>query len=290
MRIRHLNCGTFCPLGGRLMDGISTGFRGRLVCLCLMIETGSGLVLVDTGLGLDDMRRPFPRLSRLNASLLNIRFDPEQSAVRQIERLGLAARDVRHIVLTHLDFDHAGGLMDFPEATVHVLADEAAAAVRRAGFIGRQRYRPRQWGDPARWRRYRPQGEPWFGFEAVRDLEGLPPEILFVPLPGHTPGHAGVAVRAGPGWLLHAGDAYFHHGELEPAGRAAPPGLLAYERMMQTDRAARLHNQDRLRQLAGRHAGEVCIVCSHDPAGFDRLAADLTEPAASGARPGPAAG
>ena len=38
-------------------------------------------------------------------------------------------------------------------------------------------------------------GEPWMGFDAVRDLDGLPPEILLVPLAGHTWGHSGVAVR-----------------------------------------------------------------------------------------------
>src|SRR3546814_2886084 len=59
------------------------------------------------------------------------------------------------------------------------------------------------------------RGERWFGFEAVRDLDGLPPEILLVPLPGHTWGHSGVAVQEdGGGWLLHAGDAYFYRGEV----------------------------------------------------------------------------
>lgn len=40
--------------------------------------------------------------------------------MRQIRRLGYAASDVCHIVLTELDFDHAGGLEDFPDARVHV--------------------------------------------------------------------------------------------------------------------------------------------------------------------------
>lgn len=30
--------------------------------------------------------------------------------------------------MTHLDFDHAGGISDFPHATVHVLATEYNAA------------------------------------------------------------------------------------------------------------------------------------------------------------------
>ena len=54
---------------------------------------------------------------------------------------------------------------------------------------------PKQWDDVRHWRTYRSGGERWFGFEAVRDLDGLPPEILMIPLPGHTGGHAGVAIR-----------------------------------------------------------------------------------------------
>jgi glyoxylase-like metal-dependent hydrolase (beta-lactamase superfamily II) len=273
LRIHHLNCGTFCPVGGRLMDGISRGVTGRLVCHCLLIEGESGLVLVDTGLGMRDVREPFPRLSRLYANLLNIQLDPERTALRQIERLGFRPEDVRHIVLTHLDFDHAGGLEDFPQAKVHLMAAEAEAAGQRDGFVARRRYRPQQWGDTTRWKRYQPGGEPWLGFSAVRDLEGLPPEILLVPLVGHSLGHAGVAVRGEGGWLLLAGDAYFHHGEVGGEAYACPPGLQAYQKLMEADATARLHNQARLRELAREHGREVRIVCSHDPVELDRMAA-----------------
>lgn len=44
----------------------------------------------------------------------------------------------------------------------------------------------------------------------MRRLTGLPPEILALPLPGHSRGHAAIAVDTGHGWLVHAGDAYFH--------------------------------------------------------------------------------
>ena len=275
MRIHHLNCGTFCPVGGALMDGGSRGLHGRLVCHCLLLETERGLVLVDTGLGLRDMESPFPRLSRLYANLLNIRFDAERSAVRQVERLGFAARDVRHIVLTHLDFDHAGGLDDFPEAVVHLLDAEADAALRhRRGFVAERRYRPQQWGDPSRWRRYWPQGEPWHGFEAVRGLDGLPPEILLIPLVGHSLGHAGVAVRTDAGWLLDAGDAYFHRDEVGPHPYRCPAGLRGYQRLMEARRSDRLRNLERLRVLAATRTQDVRIMCSHDPVQFDAMASD----------------
>lgn len=271
MRIHHLNCGTFCPVGGSLMDGTTRGPLGRLVCHCLLLETDRGLVLIDTGLGLKDTREPYPRLSRFYLNLLNVQLNPEETAIRQVQRLGFAPEDVRHIVLTHLDFDHAGGLEDFPQATVHLMTAELDAAQRRRrGFVAERRYRPDQWDDVTRWRRYEPGGEPWYGFNAVRGLDGLPPEILLVPLPGHTWGHAGIAIDAGGHWLLHAGDAYFYRGEMD-AQRHCTPGLRAYQRLMEVDRQARLSNQDRLRRLALDKGGEIRLFCAHDPVELERI-------------------
>jgi glyoxylase-like metal-dependent hydrolase (beta-lactamase superfamily II) len=279
MRIHHLNCGTDCPIGGRLFDGLSHGLTGRLVCHCLLIETDAhGLVLVDTGYGLKDVdhphQRPNPRITRTMRAMLNIQLREEETAIRQVERLGFKAGDVRHIVLTHLDFDHAGGLEDFPGATVHVLEKEWSAATGpRTGFVSLNRYRPVQFDEVQRWQLYSAQGEPWFGFDAVRDLDGLPPDILMVPLPGHTWGHAGVAIRTADGWLLHAGDAYFYRGEMRQAKRECTLGLRGYQTMMEVSRALRLSNQERLRALSIARRGELRIMCAHDVAEFERAAA-----------------
>lgn len=278
MRVHHLNCGTDCPFGGALFDGRSKGLRGHLVCHCLLIETDAhGLVLVDTGYGLRDVAQPHrgahPRITRTMRALLNIQLREEETAVRQIEALGYRAQDVRHIVLTHLDFDHAGGLEDFPGATIHLLEKEWVAATTPAkGFVHRNRYRRAQFDEITNWRRYGATGETWFGFGAVRDLEGLPPEILLIPLPGHTWGHAGVAVQRAEGWLLHAGDAYFYKGEMREARRRCTPGLRGYQTMMEVDRKLRLENQERLRDLSVRRRSEVAIVCAHDPVEFERAA------------------
>jgi glyoxylase-like metal-dependent hydrolase (beta-lactamase superfamily II) len=271
--VHHLNCGSMCPWGGRLMDGVSDGATAHLVCHCLLVESDDGLILIDTGLGMQDVQMPYPRLSRLYVDLLRIQLDPEETAVRQIERLGFSPADVRHIVLTHLDFDHAGGLEDFPQATVHVMAAELDAAQRRQGFVSRRRYRPRQWDEVRHWQSYESDGEPWFGFEAVRDLAGLPPEILLIPLSGHTLGHAGVALRTDGGWLLHAGDAYFYRDEVGPRRPHCTPGLLAYQTLMEADREARLRNQARLQALALDANAPVDIFCAHDAIEFQQAAA-----------------
>jgi glyoxylase-like metal-dependent hydrolase (beta-lactamase superfamily II) len=278
MRIHHLNCGTDCPFGGALFDGRSKGLTGHLVCHCLLIETNEGLVLVDTGYGLKDVahphRPPHPRITKTMRSMLNIKLREEETAIRQVERLGFSPADVRHILLTHLDFDHAGGLEDFPNATIHLMEAEFSAATGpRKGFVPRNRYRPSQYDEVANWRRYSGQGEGWFGFPAVRQLEGLPPEILLVPLPGHTWGHAGVAVDTGQGWLLHAGDAYFYRGEMRSEKRKCTPGLRAYQTMMETDRAQRLANQEKLRRLSVEKAGEIKVLCAHDVVEFEAAAA-----------------
>lgn len=211
MRIHHLNCGTCCPVGGRLFDGSSDSPFGHLVCHCLLIESDRGLILVDTGFGTRDVAHPHRRLSDFFIYFNNIQFRLEDTAANQVRRLGFDPADVRHIVITHLDFDHAGGIEDFPNATVHLTAREKEVADQQKGgaFVGTRRYRPLQWDEVEDWRLYPfGGGEPWFGFDCVRDLQGLPPEILLVPLAGHTWGHSGVAIDTPEGWLFYAGDAF----------------------------------------------------------------------------------
>jgi glyoxylase-like metal-dependent hydrolase (beta-lactamase superfamily II) len=288
MRIHHLNAISTCPLGGKLMDGRTESIirRGHLACHCLLIETGSSLVLVDTGMGLRDVRDPRSRLSRFFLTLVSPDFREEMTAVRQIKRMGFDPRDVRHIVLTHLDFDHAGGLDDFPGATVHMIDVERRAATAQKTWLDRQRYRPQQWSTQPQWHGYAAGGgDSWFGFERVRQLDGLPPGIALVPLIGHTFGHAGVAIERENGWLLQAGDAYFFHAEMDERPRCTP-GLRFYQWMMEKDRHARRHNQDRLRDLRRQHGSEVEIFCSHDVVEFERLAGRSAEvPAEAMARP-----
>ncbi len=264
-RIRHLNCAS--------IRGISV-LGQHLVCHVLLLETStSGLVLVDTGLGTADYSAP---TSRLGSTFVRVYarpgIVPELAAIHQIKALGHDPRDVRHIVQTHLDLDHVGGLSDFPEATVHVHATELEMALRRRGPKARGRYRPKMWAHGPRWRTYEHGGEPWLGFESVRGLQGLPDDIVVVPLFGHTHGHVGVAIRTGDGWLLDAGDAYFDAREVKLPQRECGPGPALFQLVVTTEYRARRDNQDRLRVLGKDHP-EVSMFCAHNP--FEYL--DLAE-------------
>jgi glyoxylase-like metal-dependent hydrolase (beta-lactamase superfamily II) len=315
MRIHHLNCGTLRPLGGRSVNGSRLPFlTARLVCHCLLIETEQRLVLVDTGLGLIDVDRlsrpwaavcPRPRLHPADTARRQLprhaysflatrpRLDPEETAVRQVARLGYSPGDVTDVVLTHLDLDHAGGLPDFPGARVHVDRAEHEFAIAAATLgprsMHRFRYWPHQWAHGPDWVTYGPgAGERWFGFQGLRALHGLP-EIALVPLPGHSPGHSGVVVQLdrppgekGPAWLLHAGDAYFDHREVDPVAPRSTPGLASYQNWLQFDPSARRDTRRQLRELARAHGDEVEVVCTHDPVEFDRYR-DLERQPATGA-------
>ena len=270
MIVHHLNCATQCVIDGRLVSGnCSLLQRTPLVSHCLLVETSSGLVLVDTGLGLHDVEDPSQRLGNGFLFLARPRLDPEETAVRQVERLGFSRNDVRHIIVTHLDLDHAGGLSDFPAAWVHLLEEEYAAAMTPTSFTAHYRYRTSQWQLNPSWVRYQVQGACWFGFECVSQMEGLPPEILLVPLKGHTHGHTGVAVYTKNSWLLHAGDAYYYRGEMEPNEPCCPLGLALVQRLGAVDNWMRRGNQERLRQLVREHNQQVRIFSAHDPVEFE---------------------
>ncbi|MEC3979585.1 MBL fold metallo-hydrolase [Amycolatopsis sp. H20-H5] len=266
MKVHHLNCGSMSPAGGSLLDG-QPGLlrRTSMVCHCLLIESGDGLVLVDTGLGTQAAARPGEWLGKGFVAMVGARPSMAEAAAVQVKALGFAPEDVRHIVMTHLDVDHAGGLADFPNAVVHVHAEEHRTATNPSGLTAKNRYRPIQFEHRPLWSTYDEAGESWFGFEAVRELKGLPPELLLVPLIGHTLGHSGVAVDTGEGWLLHAGDSYFFHGQLDPVKPHCPPGMTVFQNLNQTKRKARLENVARLQELVRSHTDDVTVFSSHSP-------------------------
>ncbi len=264
IRASHLNCASFCPVG---WSWAGAGTQG-LVCHCLLLETEQGLILIDTGFGTQVIERREALIGHSLTRLGRPAFDPAETALAQIKALGYSQADVRHIVCTHLDPDHAGGLSDFPHAQVHVYSSELAEAISPR-WSQRPRYRSELWSPDTRWVTHQESGERWHGFEAVRDLPGLPPEILLIPLLGHSAGHCGVAVDVGDHWLLHCGDAYFHSGELNDPPYC-PTALRVSQRLLAVDNEARLHNQAKLRALSLDAQAQVALFCAHDLSEFER--------------------
>ncbi len=267
MRIHPLDCGSFVPPGARWL-GVPHGAWGpaRLACQCLLVELPDRLLLVDAGIGLLDVQDPLRRMGPRFIGLTRPELDPAHAAIRQVQALGFRPQDVTEILITHLDIDHAGGLADFPWARVHLAQAEHTAAVVRPDRVERQRYRPAQWAHGPHWVTHGPGGESWMSFEGVRPLGDLGPDVLRVPLPGHTRGHCGFALRTDSGWLLHAGDAILDRRELG-FWRHPPVALRAYQRALAMDVGARKRSRAALERCHLEHGHEVEIICTHEAAG-----------------------
>lgn len=259
-QVHHFNCGSFAPTR-----------HTRLVTHVLACEFADGVVLVDTGLGAADIADPWRRLGR-STKQVHPALDSAETAQRQLSEHGLT--NVQAIVATHLDYDHIGGTTDFPTVPVLTTAQERDAAVRRATLRERMRYRPAHIADIAPRLRapsvsnsgdltVLPMGLRGVALDAAESL-------YLVPMAGHTRGHAAVAVSTGQGWLVHAGDSFFHHSALskdgdesrdEPAARL----LSRAERFLAMDRSAIAANH---RALAEAATAGTRVICSHDPYTF----------------------
>ena len=97
--IHHINCGS-----------LQVSPNTKASCHCLLLEDKDGLALVDTGIGLLDVQQPLERIGQPLIDMAGFQFHEEDTAVRQVEKRGFRTTDVTHVVLSHCDPDHVGGL------------------------------------------------------------------------------------------------------------------------------------------------------------------------------------
>jgi glyoxylase-like metal-dependent hydrolase (beta-lactamase superfamily II) len=162
------------------------------------------VIVVDTGAnaGLKSLPRWHPFFQ------FAVRFDiePEQEIGPQLHALGIGARDVKTVVLTHMHIDHDGGLAHFPAS--RILAD-GGEIERTKGFSGAfNGYLPNRW---PKW--FAPQTLSWkqtrYGpFQRIAPITQAG-DVIAVPTPGHTPSHVSVIVRDEEQDILIAGDASY---------------------------------------------------------------------------------
>lgn len=159
----------------------------------LLIQTGSRLVLFDTGTGGSSLFGPKP------GKLLH-----------NLDALGVDAGAITDVVLTHAHPDHLWGLVGedgsehFPNAQVHLheadrqfFGDQANDAHPLLGpFMPSCRKRLQTVAKR---------------LNVISDGQEILPGITAIPAPGHTPGHTAYRVDTGTRSLLVVGDLAHHH-------------------------------------------------------------------------------
>jgi len=229
-----------------------------------LVEHRDGLVLFDTGID------PAIRLDKsyikqaigrfLLGRIFRFHLKGSDRIDHALAKAGFAATDVRTAVISHLHFDHVGGIAQIPQADLLVSEREWA--------ILSEPHPEREWIlrehieiSGAKWRqiKFTPTDDPLFeGFDGIHDVAGDGSMIL-LPTPGHTAGSMSMLIRR-DGWdpILLAGDLTYEAALLE---QDIVPGT--------GDRDTLLASFAKVRRLKSRLPGLV-IVASHD---FDAQAA-----------------
>lgn len=251
--------------------------------LVAVVEHPTGVVLFDTGYAPRVQRAVSRGIDRVYGRLLPVHVTPEETAVEQLAALGVAAQDVRTVVLSHLHADHVGGLLDFPAA--QVVTDPAVVArARSARGLGRLRrgwlpaLLPDDLPDRVVAPGSLPRAEPVDLDPLVdgRDLLG-DGSLVVVPLPGHSADHLGLLVRTGARDVLLVGDAAWDQAAMT---RGELPHPVA--RAVMADWARYRTTIDHLGRLATRRP-DLLVLPSHDQQAIRAAQALLAEPPAAGA-------
>ena len=141
---------------------------------------------------------------------LDITMEKGWDAPSQLREHGVDPADVKLVVMTHLHYDHASGVTQFPEATFVVDRREWPAATGRGGIL--KGYRRELFDHPYDWRTVdfeAPSVDGYVAFGRAIDLLG-DGSIRLVSTPGHAEGHMSVVLRLlGGRELLLTGDAAY---------------------------------------------------------------------------------
>jgi glyoxylase-like metal-dependent hydrolase (beta-lactamase superfamily II) len=187
-----------------------------------------GPLIFDTGIGeahpgIDALYRPSRR-----------------SLDGEISNIGLATDDIRHVVNSHLHFDHCGGNPSFPRRPIH-----------------------------AQRREHRATREPVYTLSDRVDFPGARlvliegetspcARVTIVPTPGHTAGHQSLAVATDGGVVVLAGQAAYTADEFDaPEVRPHPRGMGAAWDAAEYVRSIRRLKSLRPRRVYFAHDGAV---------------------------------
>lgn len=236
----------------------------------LVEHPAAGLILIDTGFHGSVADRTDPERKRNLGAVgrllaRDVRMRPEQAVAAQLRARGLDPADVSLIVMTHLHFDHASALADFPGATVLVSEPEWRSAHGRGGAL--RGYSPAQLDPRPSYRTldFDAAGAHAKGpFAQTLDVFG-DGSVTLAFTPGHSRGHLSVILRLSSREALIAGDAFYTMATLRDGERPwrsedakaferSLSSLQAYDREQPEALIIPGHDKEHWRSLEERYA------------------------------------
>jgi N-acyl homoserine lactone hydrolase len=228
----------------------------------LLEHPSAGPVLVDTGMhesvareGGRERARNLGVVGRMMSRHASMR--PDQTVAAQLRARGVDPAEVKLVVMTHLHFDHASALCDFPNATVLVDGREWAAAWARNSLLSG--YTRAQLDSRPRYRTidFTASSVVATGpFERTVDVFG-DGALTLASTPGHTAGHLSLIVRMDGGEALLAADAAYTMATIRDGERP----WLTYDRDAFEHSLAQIGAYD-------RENPDAIVIPGHDMAAF----------------------
>ncbi len=254
-----IKCGVMMSRQSFVYRGGSWGEQYESGMAAVLVRHPRATFLFDGGFGanVDEHIKTIPWLMRKLTTI-----DKERPAVAQLAEGGVAADQIKMILLSHSHWDHISGAEDFPQSEVWLLKEEAdhIPALPESELARmmspRLRFRPLDLTD-----------RPYENFDRSLDLfeDG---SIVLVALSGHTPGSMGMFVN------LRSGKRFFFTGDLTWAIEGVE---LPAERPWLSRRLADLDEEKvrlsiaRVHQLSKRYP-DMMIVPAHDRRVHNRIA------------------
>ena len=225
----RMDCGTF--VSKALTDS------------CYLIRHDGRYMLWDAGLGTELLGHP---QEHRKGDWIELK----QTLVTQLARLGLSARQVSILGVSHTHFDHIGQAAAFPTARLLIGQEdwEALGVKSPASILESQRLKP--WLE---------EGAPKELINGDKDVFG-DGSVVMIATPGHTPGHHSLLVRLQhSGAILLTGDLYYSAKQY--AQRSVPEH--------NTDAAQTLAAFDRFGMLT--KSQQATVIIQHEPADVPKL-------------------
>lgn len=222
--------------------GFLEGEKGELTypVPVFLIEHPNGLVAVDTGLH-PDLAVDSSRLGALEGHFrVHLPADGTGTAGALLSAAGFDPAEVGHVVVTHLHFDHVGGLVDFPNARVVVQSAEWAARNDEL-MVASGAYNPNDFG----------HGHDRVEISGDHDLfdDG---SVTCLLTDGHTAGHQSVRVRTETGTVVICGDCCYLRRSL--VDEHLPPFGASRDRQLAA-----------IRRMANEQSQGATLIFGHDP-------------------------